>query len=139
MSSQGSKSPIKQLLEPSAKNHTPIYIICYIQVATRVTRAIRPTTEARLPLDRHWELQMRLPSCSPQEYWGKLAVTAEKKEDAGVQAGIEPEREYLTQPPKGYMAPKQTVKATFEAPRQKYDEPASVYHIEQARRGQQND
>jgi hypothetical protein len=56
--------------------------------------------------------------CSQSEYWGRLRD--EKIGDTGpkktgeLQAGIEPPREYLTQPPKGYMAPKQSTKATWE-------------------------
>jgi len=72
-------------------------------------------------------------SCSPQEYWGKLAVTAEKKEDAGVQAGVEVEREYLTQPPKGYMKATKNVKATFE-PYKKDDEDPRSYYWDQAKK-----
>lgn len=36
-------------------------------------------------------------------------------------AGQEPDRVYLTQPPKGYMRPTKTVKATAEAPDQRID------------------
>ena len=36
-------------------------------------------------------------------------------------AGEEPEREYLTQPPKGYFKVSKTIKATVEAPREKVD------------------
>lgn len=56
--------------------------------------------------------------CTQAEYWGRLRD--EKLGDTGpkktgeLQAGVEPPREYLTQPPKGYMAPKSSVKATFE-------------------------
>jgi hypothetical protein len=78
-------------------------------------------------------------ACPPSVLWDSLKTRSKEEKKTVVEAGVEPDRKYLTQPPKGYMAPKQTVKATFEAPRQKYDEPASVYHIEQARRGQQND
>lgn len=39
-----------------------------------------------------------------------------------VTAGAEPERDYLTQPPKGYRKATKTVKATAEAPEQKLDE-----------------
>lgn len=44
---------------------------------------------------------------------------AAKKEDekAEIPVGQEPDRLYLTQPPKGYMRATQKVKATFEAPR----------------------
>ncbi len=39
-----------------------------------------------------------------------------------ITAGKEPDRVYLTQPPKGYMKATRTVKATAEAPEQKIDE-----------------
>ena len=71
--------------------------------------------------------------CSPQEYWSKLAVTAGRKEEPSLQAGVEPEREYLTQPPKGYMKPTQNVKATFE-PYKKDDEDPRAYYWDQARK-----
>ncbi len=71
--------------------------------------------------------------CSPQEYWSKLSVTAGKKEEPGLQAGVEPEREYLTQPPKGYMKATQNVKATFE-PYKKEDDDPRAYYWDQARK-----
>ena len=52
-----------------------------------------------------------------------------------VTAGVEPERDYLTQPPKGYMKATKTVKATAEAPEQKIDESnpkASLYYRKKA-------
>ena len=42
-------------------------------------------------------------------------------------AGQEPERVYLTQPPKGYMKPVKTVKATAEAPEQRIDNGSARY------------
>ena len=45
-------------------------------------------------------------------------------------AGQEPTREYLTQPPKGYMKPVKALKATAEAPEEKVDE-ASPRYIQQ--------
>lgn len=54
----------------------------------------------------------------------------EKKEEAI--AGVEPERVYLTQPPKGYLKATKTVKATAEAPKEQVDESnpksANYYH-----------
>lgn len=38
-----------------------------------------------------------------------------------LQAGQEPDRTFLTQPPKGYMKPTKTVKATTEAPEERID------------------
>jgi hypothetical protein len=39
-----------------------------------------------------------------------------KKSDDTIVAGQEPDREWLTDPPKGYRLPTKSVKATFEAP-----------------------
>lgn len=58
-------------------------------------------------------------SCPPERYWQKLAVQAQPQAENKMQAGVEPPRTYLTQPPKGYMTPtKSNVKAGFE-PRSK--------------------
>ena len=46
-------------------------------------------------------------------------------------AGQEPAREYLTQPPKGYMKPVKSVKATAEAPEEKIDESSPRYMQQQ--------
>lgn len=55
-------------------------------------------------------------ACDPTTFWYNLSK--KKEEDKSqITAGVEPERNYLTQPPKGYMKPTKTVKATFEAPR----------------------
>ena len=42
-------------------------------------------------------------------------------ENAELVVGQEPERQYLTQPPKGYLKPSRVVKATVEAPKQRLD------------------
>ena len=39
-----------------------------------------------------------------------------------ITAGVEPDRLYLTQPPKGYLKATKTVKATREAPEVKLDD-----------------
>jgi hypothetical protein len=65
--------------------------------------------------------------CSPAEYWGKLSVTSTKKNETELQAGVEPEREYLTQPPKGFLKPTQNVKATFEPNSKDEEDPRSFY------------
>ena len=44
-----------------------------------------------------------------------------------VVAGQEPAREYLTQPPKGYLKPVKTVKATAETPVEKVDDSSPRY------------
>ena len=46
-------------------------------------------------------------------------------------AGQEPAREYLTQPPKGYMKPVKAVKATTEAPEEKADDSSPRYMQQQ--------
>ena len=46
-------------------------------------------------------------------------------------AGQEPTRDYLTQPPKGYMKPVKSVKATAEAPEEKMDESNPRYMQQQ--------
>ncbi|WP_131194176.1 hypothetical protein [Lichenihabitans psoromatis] len=48
-------------------------------------------------------------------------VGADKKSDV-VTAGVEPDRVYLTQPPRGYLKATKTVKVTAEAPREIVDE-----------------
>lgn len=57
------------------------------------------------------------------------AANPDKKEE--VVAGKEPEREWLTQPPKGFMKPTKTVKATTEAPVEKMDEASPNYMRQQ--------
>ncbi len=47
-------------------------------------------------------------------------------------AGQEPTREFLTQPPKGYMKPTKVLKATAEAPEEKVDESSPRYMQQQA-------
>ena len=47
--------------------------------------------------------------------------------DDTVVAGQEPERAFLTQPPKGYLKPTKTVKATAEAPVEKLNEGSARY------------
>jgi len=56
-----------------------------------------------------------------------------EKSDALV-AGQEPEREYLTQPPKGYMKASKSVKATTEAPQEKIDDSSVRYMQQQAQK-----
>ncbi len=57
--------------------------------------------------------------CNQEAFWNSLKLT--KKEEKVLPPGQEPEREYLTQPPKGFMAANKQVKPTFEAPRQEVD------------------
>jgi hypothetical protein len=51
--------------------------------------------------------------CNPQQFWDSLK-TKKAEEAPLLQPGQEPDREYLTQPPKGYMAAHKMVKPTFE-------------------------
>jgi hypothetical protein len=57
-------------------------------------------------------------TCDPTAFWSMLENT--KKQDTEkpeLAPGQEPPREYLTQPPPGYLAVTKVVKATGEAPR----------------------
>ena len=72
-------------------------------------------------------------SCTVAEYWGALSARTEKKDELTLQAGVEPPREYLTQPPRGYMKATQNVRATFE-PNVKPDEDPRAFYWDQARK-----
>ena len=72
-------------------------------------------------------------ACSVAEYWGNLSAKTEKKDELSLQAGVEPPREYLTQPPKGYLKATQNVKATFE-PNIKPDEDPRAFYWDQAKK-----
>jgi hypothetical protein len=50
--------------------------------------------------------------CDQQSFWDSLKT--KKAEEPVLQPGQEPDREYLTQPPKGYMAARKVMKPTFE-------------------------
>ncbi len=54
--------------------------------------------------------------CDPTTMWKNLSAKQDMPDHRQMQAGVEPEREYLTQPPKGYMAPKKVERATFDEP-----------------------
>lgn len=58
----------------------------------------------------------------------RFKATNPDKSESAV-AGVEPDRTYLTQPPKGYLKATKTVKATAEAPVKRHDEssPLSTY------------
>lgn len=49
-------------------------------------------------------------------------------------AGQEPPREYLTQPPRGYLKPVKSAKATTEAPQEKIDDASPRYIAQEAAR-----
>ena len=57
--------------------------------------------------------------CEPGTYWKNLSITTETPDNKKtvLQAGVEPERDFLTSPPKGYMAPTRTVEAKSEPAR----------------------
>ena len=65
--------------------------------------------------------------CTVAEYWGNLSAKSEKKDELTLQAGVEPQREYLTQPPKGYLKATQNVKATFEPDVKPDDDPRAFF------------
>jgi hypothetical protein len=71
--------------------------------------------------------------CTVAEYWGNLSARTEKKDELALQAGVEPPREFLTQPPKGYLKATQNVRATFE-PNIKPDEDPRAFYWEQAKK-----
>ena len=52
--------------------------------------------------------------CDPNTYWKNLSVASAASKKQELQAGVEPDREYLTNPPKGYMAPTKNVAANSE-------------------------
>ena len=72
-------------------------------------------------------------ACSTDVYWARLRNETlgdtGKKKNGSLQAGVEPDREYLTQPPKGYMAPKKNVAATFE-PRKIEEEDVRTFFLQ---------
>ncbi len=80
-----------------------------------------PQTACRMSTD-----QSEVGNCSPEVFWKSLEVKSEEKYD--LKAGVEPDRKYLTQPPKGYLKATRTVKATFEAPQPKEDGQAADYY-----------
>ncbi len=58
-------------------------------------------------------------SCSgqtPGEFWKTMKTAKGESTEVALQPGQEPPREYLTQPPKGYLAPRKGAKYTFDAP-----------------------
>jgi len=73
-----------------------------------------------------------LNACSVDVYWARLrneSLGDTGKNKRELQAGVEPNREYLTQPPKGYMAPKKNVAASFE-PRKIEEEDVRTFFLQ---------
>jgi hypothetical protein len=61
-------------------------------------------------------------TCSPAEFWSMLKNTKKQETvQVDLQPGQEPPREYLTQPPPGYLMPTKVVKATGETPKEQGD------------------
>lgn len=67
-----------------------------------------------------------MPDCGVEESAfniKKVFSLGAKEEEA--KPGVEPTREYLTEPPVGYRAPKQVVKATQSGPIRRYEAPSA--------------
>jgi hypothetical protein len=56
--------------------------------------------------------------CDPNTYWQNLAVKSDAPKKNVITAGQEPEREFLTSPPKGYLAAKNNVAANSQPAQQ---------------------
>jgi hypothetical protein len=69
--------------------------------------------------------------CSTGEYWKQVRTNVKTETKSQLEAGVEPDREYLTQPPKGYMAPKANVKATFEPRNREEEDPRDFFRKKQ--------
>lgn len=67
--------------------------------------------------------------CSPEVFWNNLKVTSAADDIKEIRAGEEPDRKFLTQPPKGFLKPTKTQKATFEAPRSREEERPSDFFL----------
>ena len=66
----------------------------------------------------------RIDACDKTTFWKNLSAK-KQEETAALRAGEEPDRRYLTQPPKGYMKATKNVKATFEVENKPTDEDAA--------------
>ena len=53
---------------------------------------------------------------APEEFWKAMKTSKGDSKEVALQPGQEPPREYLTQPPKGYLAPKKVAKYGFDSP-----------------------
>ncbi len=67
------------------------------------------------------------PDCSALTPADKLkqVFSLGSKSDDDFAPGVEPKRDYLTEPPPGYRAPKQVVKATSSGPARAYEAPSA--------------
>lgn len=86
--------------------------------------AISPT---QCPLNEKSMVRCRNPEAFKAEEDRLKASHPEKSEK--LEAGVEPDRLYLTQPPKGYLKASKVIEATHEAPQPKRDDssPLSTY------------
>ncbi len=67
-----------------------------------------------------------VPDCGVEEPASKIKqIFSLGSKDEDLKPGAEPSREYLTEPPTGYRAPKQVVKATQSGPIRKYEAPSA--------------
>ena len=53
---------------------------------------------------------------TPEQFWTAMKTSKGDSKEVALQPGQEPPREYLTQPPKGYLAPKKVAKYGFDSP-----------------------
>ncbi|MCC2108920.1 MAG: hypothetical protein KDJ40_15665, partial [Hyphomicrobiales bacterium] len=67
-----------------------------------------------------------MPDCGVEEsaYNIKKVFSLGSKDDEA-KPGVEPSRDYLTEPPTGYRAPKNVVKATQSGPVRRYEAPSA--------------
>ncbi len=76
-----------------------------------------------------------IPDCSPTSMDKITQVFANKTERDVVVVGKEPDRKYLTEPPRGYRRPTETTKATTEGGYERPDNAnAAQYYRDQAKR-----
>lgn len=67
-----------------------------------------------------------VPDCGVEEPASKIKqIFSLGSKDEELKPGAEPSREYLTEPPTGYRAPRQVVKATQSGPIRKYEAPSA--------------
>lgn len=74
----------------------------------------------------------------PRAIWDPLKQKKASEDTSVLQAGVEPQRQYLTQPPKGFLVPQKVVKYTFDAPGDTFvdgnGEQANDYYRQQSQR-----
>jgi hypothetical protein len=87
--------------------------------------------------DNYKNCEMYESQCDPHTIWSQLKIKTGDpngmKSTPVMLAGQEPKREYLTEPPPGYLTPTQVVKRGWELPKNKNeDDNSNVYYLEQA-------